>query len=147
MRLYASECNDYIFNKNKLGQVIKIFIDEYSAEFNISPDKVWILLFNLKIEVSAISRSVPAAFDVSGNPLKNTPVSGLALSKNKIWVEIKTSQIWSSALAHELIHIIIWRKNNVHGDPDHEGNEFSGWTKKHTNFIKTFNKHLLDLEI
>jgi len=109
---------------------------------------VWGFLRDLKIEVSAIPRTVHAAYDLNGKFLNGKiPVSGLALRKDWIWVEIKTSQIWSSSLVHELVHIIIWRQNNVHGDPDHEGKEFSGWTKKHTQLIEKINKILLDAEI
>ena len=32
----------------------------------------------------------------------------------------------------------------VHGDPDHEGLEFSGWTPEHTKMIKRVNDKLLD---
>ena len=78
---------------------------------------------------------------------KNVPVNGLALDKDNIWVEIKTSKIYHSALIHELVHIMIWRDNIIHGDPDHEGEKFSGWTEAHTRVIKTVNNKLLDLDI
>ena len=75
-----------------------------------------------------------------------TPYTALTLYDDP-FLHLKTSQIWSSALIHELVHIIIWKQNNVHGDPDHEGKEFSGWTKKHTQLIKKVNLILLDAEI
>ncbi len=141
-------CSDYMFDSKALKLAIQIFVEEYSEEFEISEDKVWALLSGLLIEVSAIPRSVHAAYDVSGKLAEgDVPVSGLALSKNHIWVEVKTTQVWSSSLVHELIHIIIWRNNNVHGDPDHEGSEFSGWSKKHTKFIKYMKDTLLAAEI
>ena len=65
-----------------------------------------------------------------------------------IWVEIKTSQIWSSSFVHELVHIIVWNQNNgIHGDPDHEGEKFSGWTVEHSELIKKVNNILLDARI
>ena len=89
-----------------------------------------------------------AAYDINGELLTGeVPVSGLAMNKDLIWVEIRTSQIWSSSLIHEIVHVIIWRKNIVHGDPDHEGPDFSGWTKEHTKLIKRVNKILLNAEI
>ena len=109
---------------------------------------MWSLISNLSIEVSVLPRTVDGVFDVKGNFLKkDVLVSGLALNPNLIWVEVKTSQIWSSSLAHELVHIIIWRTQGVHGDPDHEGRQFSGWTSKHTDFLKKFKLKLIDLEI
>ena len=110
--------------------------------------EVWELLRGLQIEVSAIPRAVANVYDVNGNLFKeDVPVSGLAISPNKIWVEVKTSQIWPTSLAHELVHIIIWRSQGVHADPDHEGSQFSGWTKKHTKFLDALRQELMDLEI
>ena len=147
IRMFVSHCNDYMFDDDKMAKALSIFVHQYSEEFDIPTYRVWSLLHALRIEMSAVPRSVPAAFDINGKALRNVPVSGVALSKDWIWVEVKTKQMWSSALAHELVHIIIWRRNQIHGDPDHEGKEWSGWTKKHTKLIKKFNKRLLELEI
>ncbi len=125
-----------------------MFVEDYSVEFGISEPKIWEMLSGLEIEVSAIPRVVSGAYDVKGNPVKDVYVTGLALSPSHIWVEVKTSQIWSSSLAHELVHVIIWKQNEgVHGDPDHEGTKFSGWKARHTSFIKFFNRRLLDKDI
>ena len=140
-------CGDYTFTDEKLRTALMLFVQEYASDFGVQEKEVWASLTSLNIELSAIPRTVSGAYDINGNPVKDVYVTGLALSKDYIWVEIKTSQIWSSSLAHELVHIIIWRANQVHGDPDHEGGEFSGWTQQHTRFIKSFNLHLLDLEI
>ena len=122
-----------------------MFVKDYARVFDISEVEVWAMLTNLEIEVSAIPRIVKSAYDVKGRPVKEAYVTGLALSPTHIWVEVKTSQIWSSSLAHELVHVIIWKQNaGIHGDPDHEGDQFSGWQKKHTEFIKKFNIDLLD---
>ena len=146
--LSTSRCEDYVFKKEKLSQAINLFVLEYSESFDIDKDLVWAMLHRLHIEVSAIPRTVDLAYDTHGKLVKNPAVSGLALSPKHIWVEIKTSQIWSTSLAHELVHVIIWTSNfGIHGDPDHEGDQFSGWTPKHTQFIREFNKILLDYEI
>ena len=144
----TSNCEDYRFKEEKIRKAIMLFVEDYSEEFNIPELEVWSLISNLSIEVSVLPRTVDGVFDVKGNFLKkDVLVSGLALNPNLIWVEVKTSQIWSSSLAHELVHIIIWRTQGVHGDPDHEGKQFSGWTSKHTDFLKRFKLRLIDLEI
>lgn len=144
----SSRCKDYRFKVRSLKMALDIFVEEYSSSFGVSKTAVWESLRDLKIEVSVIPRVVKAAYSVTGKLLKgDVPVSGLALSKDLIWVEVKTSQIWPTALIHELVHIMIWRYNIVHGDPDHEGPEFSGWTKEHTKLIDKVNKILLDAEI
>lgn len=141
----SSRCVDYVFATTKMQQAIHMFVEDYARTFKISEADVWSMLSGLEIEVSAIPKVVKSAFDVKGNPVQDVHVTGLALSDSHIWVEVKTSQIWSSSLAHELVHVIIWKQNaGIHGDPDHEGNQFSGWEKSHTDFIKQFNRDLFD---
>ena len=142
-----TQCGDYTFTDAKLFMAISLFVENYAETFEIPQREVWNMLSSLKIELSAIPKTVSGAYDINGKLVADVPVTGLALSKDYIWVEIRTSQIWSSSLAHELVHIIIWRANQVHGDPDHEGDQFSGWSPEHTQFIKRFNQDLLDLEI
>lgn len=148
IRMTPSRCEDYVFNPDALSKAIVIFAEAYSNEFDMPVTKVWTLLKNLKIEVSIIPRTVSRVYDIDGNfSATEVPVSGLAFSKDLIWVEVRTSQIWSSSLVHELVHIMIWRSQGVYGDPDHEGNTFSGWSKKHTRFIKEVKNILMDQEI
>ena len=144
-----AQCNDYLFKEESLTKAIELFVQEYSETFETDPAVVWAHLYGLKIELSIIPRVVKAAYSVEGELIKGeVPVSGLAISPKHIWVEIKTSQIWSSSLIHELVHIVIWNQNSgIHADPDHEGKQFSGWTEKHTKFIKDLNIQLLDLGI
>ena len=146
--LVATRCEDYTFKNEEFSRAIFIFAEEYGRIFNIHPSEVLRNLSGLKVQVSLIPRVVSAAYDINGKFLqKQVPVNGLALNKDTIWVEIKTNKIHHTALAHELVHILIWRKNIVHGDPDHEGKKFSGWTPDHTRVIKLVNNKLLDLDI
>ena len=148
VKMLASRCDDWVFNPEKLSEAIHIFALEYASTFDVDYNEVITKLSGLRITVSAIPRTVRAAFDINGKFLeKEVPVNGLALDKNNIWVEVKTSKIHHSALVHELIHIIIWRDQIYHGDPDHEGKEFSGWSKKHTDLIRRVNNTLLDINI
>tara|TARA_A200000159_G_C7324525_1_gene340331 strand:+ start:909 stop:1496 length:588 start_codon:yes stop_codon:yes gene_type:complete len=144
-----SFCGDYSFKEEPLTRAIEVFVNEYSESFDIDSEIVWAYLHGLTIELSVIPRMVDAAYSVDGKYLEGeVPVSGLAYGPKRIWVEIKTSQVWSSSLIHELVHIVVWNKNaGIHGDPDHEGNQFSGWTSKHTMLIKRVNNILLDAEI
>ena len=144
-----AECDDYTYKSEALSKVIEMFVSEYSETFDIDPAIIWSYFHGLKIEISIIPKVVKAAYSLEGKLLMgDVPVSGLALSPKHIWVEIKTKQIWPSSLVHELVHIIIWNQNlGIHADPDHEGEQFSGWTEQHTKFIKNLNLHLLDLGI
>ena len=144
----SSRCKDYIYTRKAMAAAIDVFAEIYGEEFNLNHLEVLELLSNLKIEVSILPKTIANVYDLKGNFYKNpVPISGLAIDKDHIWVEIKTSNIYNSALIHELVHIIIWRANVVHGDPDHEGKEFSGWSKKHTSLIERVNNTLMDLNI
>ena len=148
IRVTTTYCNDYVFEQEAMSRAISMFVEEYSETFGMEEMHVWSLLRGLTIELSAIPRTVKNVYSVEGKFLSHdVPVTGLAVSPHLIWVEIKTSQVWSSSLAHELVHIIIWRTQKVHGDPDHEGQEYSGWSKEHTEFLQRFKLKLMDLEI
>ena len=145
---FTSHCKDYRFDIRSMKVALDIFSKEYALEFDVTEREAMSLLSGLRIELSAIPRSVHAAYSVEGELQQgDVPVNGLALDRDNIWVEVKTSSISHSALIHELIHIIIWRQNIVHGDPDHEGEQFSGWSSKHTKLIKRVNSILLDAGI
>ena len=139
-----TNCQDYTYIKEKVAQALFIFVEEYSREFEVSQRYVWSMLAGLKIEVSVHGRKVDAAYDVNGKLITDADVNGLALSKKHIWVEINTKQINTSALIHELIHTMIWNEQKVHADPDHEGSQYSGWTKSHTRLMKDINILLMD---
>jgi len=141
----TTTCNDYTFDPKKLHDILDYFVIEYSNEFNISEHDVWNLLSGLTIETSVLPREEKNVYSVDRELLKKTPVSGLALSKDWIWVELKTRFACHSSLIHELVHIIIWRTQKIHADPDHEGEEYSGWTRRHTIMIDKLNTRLCDL--
>jgi|TARA_Y100000034_G_C6694717_1_gene306066 hypothetical protein len=65
-----------------------------------------------------------------------TRIIGLVKSKSMIWVwQGYDHRISESALIHELVHLAIRAKNGKHGDPDHEGLKYRGWTSMHTKMI------------
>ncbi len=141
----TTSCNDYAFDPKKLHDILDYFAIEYSNEFNINEHDVWDLLSGLTIETSVLPREEKNVYSVDGKHLKSSPVSGLALTKDWIWVELKTKFACHSSLVHELVHIIIWRTQKVHADPDHEGEQYSGWTKRHTAMIDRLNARLCDI--
>lgn len=87
-------------------------------------------------------------FDVNGRPLSGK-ARGLTLMPSYIWIwtNPQYKRIAATALVHELVHAALWTINKSHGDPDHEGNGFQGWTKKHTEFIDDINRILAHKDI
>ena len=77
-------------------------------------------------------------FSITGNKTRGL-LKGVALSKGYVWVwKGDEGRISSTALIHELIHCAIWCRMG-HGDPDHEGIKYRGWTFKHTEFLYRVN--------
>ena len=57
-------------------------------------------------------------------------------SKNMIWVwQGYRHKMSESALFHELTHLAIRAVHGEHGDPDHEGPKYRGWSRAHTKMI------------
>ena len=75
-------------------------------------------------------------YDLNGKKITATRnVIGLVEGKNMIWVwQGYNHKISESALIHELVHLALHARLG-HGDSDHEGLKYRGWTKRHTNMI------------
>ena len=57
------------------------------------------------------------------------------------------TRICESALVHEMVHAVLWTINGSHGDPDHLGHIFRGWTPDHSAIIQRTNRALCELGI
>jgi hypothetical protein len=72
---------------------------------------------------------------------ENFSLAGLTLSPGWIWVKITPGdRLCKTSFAHELVHVAIWSINKKHGDPDHLGSKYSGWSMDHNILIQDINK-------
>jgi len=145
--IISGNCEDYTYRSEKVHAAIQYFVEEFSYAFETEEEDTWRRLSRLKIQFSSIPKEVKNVYSIEGKFYNKRSVTGLALDENWIWVETRTRYICESSLIHELVHIMIWRDQKVHGDPDHEGGEFSGWTEQHTELINLVNEALCALEI
>ena len=99
-------------------------------------------LNNIMVEWSTKQKRI-TGYHVNGAKYINAPITGLTRTPSWIWVQISPGQkICNTSFVHELVHVAIWSENGSHGDADHEGPLFWGWTIEHTKFIKSVNKTL-----
>ena len=57
-------------------------------------------------------------------------------------------RLYDTSLVHELVHVAIYALHHgEHGDPDHEGDKYTGWTSEHTDFIKETNNILEGMDL
>ena len=123
---------------------IVVFENEWMEAFGRS-QKVLDVLTEILVEWSSEKRYVSGYF-INGKPYEDQRVSGLALSATWIWVYTEADvKLCKTSLVHELVHIAIRAENGKHGDADHEGPRYKGWTRKHTKFIKKTNKILCEI--
>ena len=128
-----------------VSKVILIFYNRWVLEFGDENQKVFDTLNSIMIEWRDETR------EGHGRSLLGQPVSGvirgMAIAPGYIWVwKDKYKRISSTSLVHELVHCALW-SNNPHNDPDHEGEEYEGWTQKHTEFMFEINYLLEDMNM
>ena len=120
-----------------------LFYNTWFVRFGDNNKKVWNAMNNLMIEWSRKDKSIVSAFSMSGDPVTNVRISGLARTPSWIWVHISPGdKICDTSLVHELVHIAIWAIEGDHGDPDHLGKKYSGWTMDHNILIQDVNVDL-----
>lgn len=135
-------------SSRNVSYVLKMFYKKWKERFGDKDGLVLKNMNNLMIEWDSKEKIITGTgFDINGKPLTGK-ARGLTLLPGYIWVwENRYQRIAATALVHELVHAAIWANNQAHGDPDHEGPDFAGWTPEHTKFIKEINDLLARLDI
>ncbi len=135
------------FRREKVAIAFRVFESEWAKSFGHSK----IVSDNLAemIVTFSFERRTVDGYDIFGRGIKTGDLLGSTISKNAVWVLVKptTDRICDTSLAHELVHASIWALNKSHGDPDHLGNKYYGWTQHHNLIIQNVNDHLCELGI
>ncbi len=135
------------FRREKVSIALRVFEAEWSKAFGPS----FTVSKNLEEMIVTFSseRKLVRGYDIFGKAIATGDLLGSTISKNAVWVYVKptTDRICDTSLAHELVHASIWALNNSHGDPDHMGKKYYGWTIKHNMLIQNVNDHLCELGI
>ena len=127
------DCNTYPKHQTALSMMVFYhhWVDWFGDEDLVVKDA----LENLMIEWSKKKKTVKKGFSLDGKPRKNVTVTGITKTKSYIWVwEGYYHKISESSLIHELVHVAL-RAKNGHGDSDHEGSKYEGWTTDHSAMI------------
>ena len=132
---------------DNVSVAVRLFYTKWVQEFGDKDKKVSRALQKIMIKWGKKKKSRGGGFTLSGKQLGEGDILGLTLSPTYIWVwENKYERLGATALVHELVHVALWARGG-HGDPDHEGEVFQGWTKKHSKLIKEVNQTLARLDI
>jgi len=142
-----SECN--FPSTTDVSMALQLFYVYWEEWFGDPADAVFNNLNNIMIEWKPHSLPFKNGYRVDGTLVVEGKAVGLTLDKGHIVVKIESGQnIYDTSLVHELIHASIRAANpGGQGDPDHEGDQYQGWTPEHTLFIKEINAilRLMDL--
>ena len=145
------------FDPNETALAMFLFYVHYVEEFGDEGNKVNFWLHDLTvIWTDQIIKMRGYGFKVNGKPAASNKAFGLTLNGGRV-IKVYTrrpismidkKKISKTSFVHELLHVAINAKNGgVHGDPDHEGSQWPGWTPRHTEFINKVNSvyRLIDL--
>ena len=98
------------------------------------------LLDDVMIEWCEEKKPIKRGYDLKGERVRNRKALGMVRTKSMAWVyqhgRFDTGKLSDTSLIHELVHLAIRAHNGKHGDPDHEGDKYHGWTSAHTELIK-----------
>lgn len=143
---------DY-FYPSHTSLALHVFYVEWVSKF---PDDSGILLNainELNIEYGTYQRLLSRVYSIDG-VFRPTPtvINGLTGNRGKyifVWIGKGVQpRLHKTSFIHELVHVAIYAANfGEHGDPDHEGKKFKGWTHMHTKFIKDTNEVLKSMDL
>tara|TARA_Y100001938_G_C8066580_1_gene420533 strand:- start:322 stop:966 length:645 start_codon:yes stop_codon:yes gene_type:complete len=143
---------DYFFPSHT-SVAMHVFYVEWVNKFRDDDGIILRALNELIIEYGTYQRMVARIYGMEGDfRQKPVPVNGLTGNGGKyvfVWIgEGSHPKLHKTSLVHELIHMAIYALNfGEHGDPDHLGDKFKGWTHMHTKFIKDTNEILKSMDL
>ena len=127
-------CRTYPVHQTALA--LFIFYHQWLEYFGDDNAAVRGMLERVMIRWGTEKRFSKRGYDTKGDPFENRKILGIVESDNMTWVwQGYDHKISQSALFHELVHLAIRAKYGEHGDPDHEGPKYHGWTPMHTHMI------------
>lgn len=139
----------HVFTQEEADKSVQLFYIYWIKTFEdgVDNDKIRAALEKVKIQFTEERIHIDSGFYMDGTPLppEGADVLGVCHSKEfiQVWIRDKESyKIGNTSFTHELVHLVLKVKYNTF-DPDHLGKKYKAWTKKHTEFIKTFNARLL----
>jgi len=137
-----------VYHSNKSSIALQVFYKHWSLKFGDTNGVLQSALDNIMIEWKN-KPTIGSGYSLQGFKIRFGRIKGLTLSPGYIWACAESGQtVCETSLIHELTHVAIWvQDQTTHGDPDHEGPKYKGWTKQHSSLIDSINDELCRLGI
>jgi len=131
---------------------MSVFYIEWTVTFGDPNRTVRGALDELMIEYNSHQKRLRRVYSIDGTYRPGpTIINGMTSENGKyifVWAGTMPGRLYDTSLVHELVHVAIYAYHaGTHGDPDHEGPKYTGWTSEHTEFIKSTNRILEDLDL
>jgi len=135
------------YPKHKTALALMVFYHHWVNWFGDDDLAVKKAIEKIMIEWDTKKRKIKRGYSLKGERRENITVVGITKSNSYIWVwEGYFHKISESSLIHELVHVAL-RAKNGHGDSDHEGNKYDGWTDSHSAMILEAKEMLRSFDI
>ena len=134
-------------DRERVSIAMTFFLEEWRKFFPLSVHEAEFALNDVVIEFNDAEKTTNG-FDINGTYIHGASVTGLTYTKGMAWVRAAPGdRLCQTSLVHELVHIVLWKNSDDNGDPDHEGEKYSGWSYRHTGLIDAVNRRLCELGI
>ena len=138
-------CNTH--PKHKTAMALMIFYHHWLEYFGDEDLKVKNMLEQVMITWGLEKRTAKKSYNLRGEKSSGKQVIGLTMTNTTTWVwKGYFHKISESSLMHELVHLSL-RARIGHGDSDHEGDKYHGWTDLHSTMILEAKETLRSFDI
>tara|TARA_R100000808_G_C2154965_1_gene166535 strand:- start:10915 stop:11550 length:636 start_codon:yes stop_codon:yes gene_type:complete len=143
---------DY-FYPSHTSLAMHVFYVEWMNKFGDNDGLLLSALNELIIEYGTYQRLVARIYGMDGDfRAGQSVVNGLTGNRGKyifVWIgKGSHPKLAKTSFVHELVHVAIYAANfGEHGDPDHLGDKYKGWTHMHTKFIEDTNEILKSMDL
>ena len=123
------------YPKHKTALSLMVFYHHWLNNFGDDDLKVKAALEKVMITWGVEKRTMKKSYNLKGEEHRNSTIIGITKSDSVIWVwQGYDHKISESSFIHELVHVAL-RAKYGHGDSDHEGSKYDGWTSRHSEMI------------
>ena len=143
---------DY-FYPSHTSLALHVFYVEWVSKFGDTDGALLRAINDLTIEYGTYQKLISRVYSIDGKFRPGqTVISGLTGNNGRyvfVWIgKGSHPRLHKTSFIHELVHVAIYAANfGEHGDPDHEGEKYKGWSTMHTKFIQDTNEVLKGMDL
>lgn len=119
--------NIEIIDKNDLSTITNIIYVQWNKDFGFGTKEEIIFKEISNLEIIWV--------DKINSYEEHTQIFSVTESPKSILINLDFQENFIRLYTHEFVHLVLWSINGE-PDPDHEKEEYQGWTNEHTEWIR-----------